>query len=776
MSLTTVFSSFLGDINTWDLNHLYGRDATDPSLIHQTLQLSTTGDGTIVSPFDGTLSVKDPLGGVVDSQFPYPKIPNLPVPTAVPLYLQIDWAIYLQKQSIQDLTRSLGVMQGFVFIGIDPSTVEDALGAALDQKILRGDFGPAKQRDVVPKDLVDKTATRDQAFNMLITGNMGIKVKAGQVLGKAVADPNDATRRVIDVATVTNDGLVDPIVTFRNLGPDLVDSAFLTGLERFAPSGTPTGWPVVDPQTDPTAFITETTSVSFPNPALEAARRDLSLSLGTWRQIRDNQKALYRAKLLALVGQSSDPSAPRFEFDTLDWRNPFQLEAVVEFYANYANPWANGAVPLDPSASNYQPVDFQNFEGFSVTASGSVLTFPPETAPMFAQLVTQGTGTPLNDTLNPEAQNIIELDADTNPDRPNKRYRVTKISSTARTMTLDAAPALPSAGSPWTLFRRTVIVLIDFFGGRLSGTGAQVVSEDVIQLERPVSKVNPLFDTICLAADVGSPSRAYRIVKVLGGDPPPDPAVQFQVVARGETGSSDVHPDLGGGSSSWRIPAGVSSALEPLGENLGINSNNRGWDHCDAMLFVVKDGRVAHQARWSTFTSRNNGDDARRFQASVGGNVLYRMGSVRSNKKHLNWCFRVTDRTSSDRVQKAFYYFDPIRKKQAVGPDEIAKAGIRIHTSASVTKGRGNWSAGCLTSVNFAEHTRGIIIELYQQELIGLGQGRDAAFDRIQSYGITDSIKNATDPDLQSVWDDKIVGWCWVIRPDELPNGWMFSP
>ena len=107
--------------------------------------------------------------------------------------------------------------------------------------------------------------------------------------------------------------------------------------------------------------------------------------------------------------------------------------------------------------------------------------------------------------------------------------------------------------------------------------GAQVISEDVIQVERSVAKVNPKFDTIYLASDVGSPSRAYRIVE--------RSTLPIRRTRRRSSGSSLVArmplptfiPSSGAAPRHGAFRRASPRPSSPLGEDLGINSPTLGW-------------------------------------------------------------------------------------------------------------------------------------------------------------------------------------------------------
>src|SRR5688500_18065974 len=56
------------------------------------------------------------------------------------------------------------------------------------------------------------------------------------------------------------------------------------------------------------------------------------------------------------------------------WRNPAQLEAVVEFYANFDDPWRPAPVPRRPGDANYTAVNFKDLEGKAATVANNVIT------------------------------------------------------------------------------------------------------------------------------------------------------------------------------------------------------------------------------------------------------------------------------------------------------------------------------------------------------------------------------------------------------------------
>ena len=776
------FESFLDHPEEWDVAFRYGRDPSDSTLIHQTLRITSTQDGVLTAPCEGKLSAKAPGGGELDATYP---ISNLvldpPVPDKVTLYFKISPAQAVDQRALTDRGAEIGGLLGFVFVDVDTQSIQTALGDALTKSL--------KDTKLAKK----TTLTAAQGLALLLNGVVDISVQAGAKIGQAASNADTPGQRSVGIAAVSRDGLVDPLVTYQVLA-DLVAPGVTTSLARFSDNGN-TGWPVFPNTTDPALVVSDTQVTLFPFAPLRDAQRQLSLDPALWLQIRDNQKELFRRRLLVRSGHAPSGAAdPVFEFDVLDWANPFQVEAIAEFYANFTKPWDPDTTPGTPGAPGYTTVDFQNYVGKSATITKqgtkrTVLSFPDSEAGFLATMAADreyGSPNPpgsTSATLRAAGyQNHIELNADSST---VKHYPITTFDPVAKTVTIAGVPNFTGASS-WTLHRRMVVVIIDCFGGRLSGTAAQVTDQDVIELDKSISKVNPKWDTIYLSADQGSTWKTYRIASV-------DSPTTLKVVGR----DPDDHPDFGGGTSQWRIPAGLSSSIEALDENLGPNSDDnltdppprRGYDHFDGMLFILKDGLVHHQARWNSFTSRNNSDDpkvGRPFQSSLQGNRRYRTYAIRSNGKDwINFGLSVDNDTTIEGnfVTGALFYFDPLRfDPQNPSPQQPTvtvdggdanprhKAGVRIHYSVFSRPGHGCNSAGCLVSPNFVSHTREVFIDLYQSERKDLGLAEDTDVNQLR-VGELASKKLYHQKTGGPAWSYKFGGRLWVIRPDEFHEG-----
>jgi hypothetical protein len=161
--------------------------------------------------------------------------------------------------------------------------------------------------------------------------------------------------------------------------------------------------------------------------------------------------------LLKRVGHAPVFSAaPAFEFNNADWQNVFQLEALVEFYMNFTDPFLPGPLlteginlprpPWHPPMldNGYITVDLLSgwhlvlvdsfggrLNGAAATAVGDVVTLD---------------GLPNPSKVNPNFDTIY-LPNDTA--RASKTYRITAVNDVQRTVTLDGRPSLTGGSSRW---------------------------------------------------------------------------------------------------------------------------------------------------------------------------------------------------------------------------------------------------------------------------------------------------------------------------------------
>jgi hypothetical protein len=535
----------------------------------------------------------------------------------------------------------------------------------------------------------------------------------------------------------------------------------------------PPTWPLFE--NDRQACLEATESTLYPNCVLEDLRRRHEPTREEWRTVGKHQKALYRKRLLARTGHLlPSEQAPHFDFNSRDAANLFQLEAIIEFYANFDDPWALGAEPRNPGHSKYHTVDLLDPEGVDASISGTVVTLDAGTDLSRVHTSSDASSGPR------ERGDVIVL-AD-NPDLLNASYyRIADADVSAGTVTLDTTSPAFGAGTKlyWQLWHRPTLILIDSFGGRVRGDFAKVVSgkANTIRLERAadLQKVNGRFrtnaagdvvwetighfDTIYLPGDSARAGRTYRIIRANSAN---------------KEVELDDQPDFGGGSSAWHIPAGLSGDLPVLAYNLGrVRQANRapGWNHYDGVMFVVYRG-VVHSTcyRWSSYTSRSaTGGQL----SSIRGNRPYVFRSHRSGgKKSINYSFQVVDPGQDDTVAEARYYF-----RTEVVADTDGKQLIRIHDGFLGPEPKvhtDTGSHGCLVSRNIFS-MRDVLIEYYQREHRLLTGEEDAEVAKVYGLGRAQSRQLWSDNTASGLrpedWRNKIVGTLWLIRPDERPIG-----
>lgn len=375
-----------------------------------------------------------------------------------------------------------------------------------------------------------------------------------------------------------------------------------------------------------------------------------------------------------------------FTFQTVDnrWTQIDQLEAVVEFYMNFTDPWVkNGSPPAAPGDTGYFTVSLRQPSG---TSAQIVASQPPTVKldgepdlrwvlpnPVPAANPAQGAASPGYPQPRRYLYDTLWLDADTQ--RARRLYRIMSVDHANHIVTLDTdQPGAPGPKFPdgtttsnWKINTRPILVLIDSFGARWQGSAAgqpliplagqratvDPADSQVLHLDGApdLTRVNPYFDTIYLPADTvtgrGLPQRAYRITGVN-----PNGADSIRV---------DGTPALAGGSSAWNIPAGLSADAMPTFRaalSAGFNDHfdppadaqhperaRRGHDHYDGALFVVDRDTVLAWYRWTSYTSRDHGswdNNAvwRNEMSSLQGNQPYFFYSYRSPGQGLGPTFR----------------------------------------------------------------------------------------------------------------------------------------
>lgn len=725
----------------WTEIHGYGADPLIATRIHTYLLLEKTGASPagFVAVCNGKLSARPPQAGIFASNQPVtiPAAGAAP-PATVILYLHVSPMIGAGNPAFRIRSRQVGAIAAFAYINVSTASLEAGLAELLDNA-------------TVPR----AALTRAQAVEHLVRGTLDVPVTVGHAIGAASASGAPAGAVRLGFTVVTQLGPLDPAHIYDHMREFVEDGQ--SDVDAFL-GVAPKSWPVIDPGTSTAFAIQLTQSALYSWPILDHLRVTRGLTPSEWRTVHDNQKALWRQRLLKRAGHAPANSlTPAFAFDDIDWKNVFQLEAIVEFYANYPDPWA-AAGPRNPGDAGYVTVEFLDPEGVAATAAGNVVTLDGN-----ADL------TRVREYYNFQAgayqrRDYLFLESDTA--RATRMYRITAVNNAARTVTLDGSPMLTGGTSPWKIHLRPVGVIIDSFGGRLKGEAATSAG-NVLTLDGTpdLTKVNPNFDTVYLPSDTARASRTYRITAV-------NDAADMLTV--------DGVPALDGGTagntSEWHVQGGVSGELPNMFYNLGPGGA-RGYDHFDGIMIVLFNGEVHRKIRWTSYTSRDYAAP-NQFLSSLRGNRPYDFMTYRSGNAFRNYSVRIVDQGRSyDGVHEARFYFStPVTADSVAAgtaPNGGGKTEIRLHYSG-FNSVDGCDSAGCLVSPSY-HYLRDALIELHQREHEAFnGPGtRDAQVQKAHGRNQADSEtlwNTAGNAGLNGAnWNDKIVGTFWVIRPDERP-------
>jgi hypothetical protein len=726
----------------WTPVHGYGPDLVVPNQFNSHVMLETTGTGTFVAAATGKLSARRPNNGLFDPSEPV-TIPaaSAPLPAAVNLFLHLSPATMAANTPFNDRTREILGLGGFTYLNVATASLEAGLAELLDQATI-----PAG------------SLTRAQVVEQLVRGQLDVPVTVGHVIGAGSSVGAVAGSLRLGFTAICIMGSIDPALVYDHMRDFVEESQ--PELDEFLDL-VPKKWPVIDPNLPIPDVMLATQFFLFSWPVLQNLKTTRALTPAQWRAVGNNQKVLWRERLLKRSGHApATNTAPPFEFDDEDWQNLFQLEAVVEFYANYTDPWAAGAVPLNPGDAGYQVVDFVDPAGTAAAAAGNIVTLDGN-PDLSRVLVFHNFQSGAN-----ERRDYLFLATDTA--RATKMYKITAVDNAAHTVTLDAAPALAGGTSAWEINLRPNCVIIDSFGGRESGTTATAAA-NVVTLDGPpdLTKINVNFDTIYLPSDTARASRTYRITAV-------DDAAHTVTL----DGPPTLTGGTGGNSSAWHIQAGVSGELPGLVYTLGPGGG-RGFDHFDGALFVVFNEEIRIKIRWTSYTSRDYAAGSQ-FLSSLRGNLRYDFMTYRSGNAFRNYSLRVVDRGASyDGVREArFYYSTPVTEDAVpvgTAPNGGGKTEIRLHYSVFNSAGGGCSSAGCIVSPSYPI-LRDQLIAVHQLEYEAFnGPGTQDA--QMQKASGRTQVQASALWNLGSVaagltganFNDKIVGTFWVIRPDERP-------
>jgi len=804
--------------DAWTKNHGYGEEkdgvVTDHiSLTADPAQVSNLDKLNLLAACPGVLSVHPPsTGPQPHSSYYVDLLTTDPMSETITLYLHLtplaafEPVLTKRVNELQhikppvtpfDLTEMKLI--GFVYYNVDTASLLSSIEDLLNQSILAH---PS----------ITNGVNLDDRKNMFVQGNLPVFVKkAGCRIGLpglVLNDNTNTTTRQVGFGVLTNLGTWDPSHLYHELNDILLqeDPKKVQGFKNLLPLN----WPII-PQNLDVAAATE--NILYPIELLEMMRRSHNLTGTEWREVGNNQKALFRKQLQARTGNLKEgDTTPHFNFNILDKQNLFQLEAVVEFYANFPDPWATGTTPRESTDSNYITVDFLQPEGSDATLA----LFPrrdtlslgsdKDLKNLIKNTVQENQKNPhQNDKKNGD---IIVIWPNNNPDQKSY-YRIIKINGLDVTVDSDINVTVDSnindtGPFEWRILRRPILVLIDSFAGRIRGDKATANSSTItLDITEPnLRHVNQNFDTIYLSNVKAGSRSCFRIKDI-------------NVAAK--TLTLDGTPDLESTTSSWHIPAGLSEGgLPQLSYYIGPDMARPGQppyqppalgnDHYDGVMFIIYDGSAQGPFRWSSYTSRYrpnslSQEGKRKACSSVRGNRRYYYHSWRAHSKEIiNFAFHIGKSSPPGHFNKNiparnYFGYPNIGVDQGCTLDGDHKGDIFIHYGSKglrSTPRKGSGSLGCLVSPLFSNF-RDYMIEIMQQEIrhlislsgyhFSLTLQDDQEFQELynqltelnklvgknlrQSRTFFDHEIN-TDWDTTN-WNDKLIGDFWLIRPDERP-------
>jgi|GEM_PF-4772966 len=196
----------------------------------------------------------------------------------------------------------------------------------------------------------------EEFIDLFLSGQASIHIQAGGIIGYASSEnAQTAGHNRVEFGVRNKHGYIDPIAFYTST-PTLLqeDHATLADLEAliFSP------WPLLADGGTVDNFKTEAGQKLYPNGVLQEAIDRFQVAYGgnDWREVADAQKALY---LDRLYNTNNGNAAPSFVFSRDEMGNPFQLEAIAEFYQWWRNP-ALDPLPELESWSNLNAVNFSD--------------------------------------------------------------------------------------------------------------------------------------------------------------------------------------------------------------------------------------------------------------------------------------------------------------------------------------------------------------------------------------------------------------------------------
>ncbi|MCX7923343.1 MAG: hypothetical protein N3B21_15235 [Clostridia bacterium] len=737
----------------WEKVYTYGLDKSSSSSwkFNNYTKVKALGDATVYAACKGRLSVKAPeayaLAGEDNYELDSSSISSGQLPEKINLFLYFTPST-ARFTCLKDIMEQTGEIMGFAYLNLETSSLLSSLEDSLQNAVI-----PSGS---IPSSLI---------LNHFLSGQMDIMVEAGATIGKAATLESNSTSRYLKFAVLSRFGMFDPSYLYGVLKSngylDEEDASWDSYINIF-----PYAWPFFS-LIDEAEAINLSKSQTYSMLLLKEMRDKANLSYQKWREVGDNQKKIWRDRLLKKYGILKDDNIATFEYGNLsEDKNIFKLEAITEYFLDIKEPWlqncsGSSGNPIVVTELDKNKVNFLNPKGVDASCvAGTAKAVKINDFPLMERDICGGF-------------DYIKFEDDT---KKFGIYRIVSFSEATNVMVLDNQPDFGALKkSRWEIVKSPNIVLIDPLGGNYRGAGAVVEDPshpEVVKLPGlpKGARINKKFDTIYLKDDTTRTSKTY-FIKAYDENT--------------GTVTLDWRPEFTNGESEWSIPAGAGGTTEANIFLLGP-SDNRGYDNYYGVFFLIHNEEVKETYQWTSYTSRKYDEkDPEEYEclSSIQGNKKYSYVSIGSRPKkgaaYRNYCYKVEDfQSNTNKCEFAkFYFTDELFALNDNSPDEGGKTGIRFHYGNP--DGGGSGSAGCLVSPLFCT-MRDRLIEIYQgiYKLKNNGS-QDKMVSRIyrkdfeKSKTIWNHSHNNTGPFNERLpdedWDNKMFGTLWLIRPDEKP-------
>lgn len=288
---------------------------------------------------DGMISTVPP-GEVIGSEFVTIGLEEAARPSKVRYFLEPHPAIIrLLSRHLSGLRLGESV-KWFVFEEVDTTDVAQSFKDELDSYRWQQQW---ENSHYLPSDEAEK------AF---LLGQLKLQIRKGDPIGSTVLAADNMHRFKFGV--FTTNGYIDPVYFFDVLqdlidGDEETDAAALNALIG-------TDWPFLAQDGNVNTLIYEAENKAYPNAVLQEAKERLIWVSEEiqWREIANAQKVHYLERLY----NSATGSFPSFVYNTEEMINPYQLEAVVEFFTFWNDPGISSSPPAIDDFTTLQAVDF----------------------------------------------------------------------------------------------------------------------------------------------------------------------------------------------------------------------------------------------------------------------------------------------------------------------------------------------------------------------------------------------------------------------------------